>query len=243
MKLVHDNDITTDDYFIHFRVVQIDGVNYFQEELSDVLYSSTNLILENQAVYYNTSLGTMSLLSVVDNTVKAVYLNKKTKWPSWVTPNPPTNGVCPYYYGEGIRLLIKLYSPQSYNYGIVLSTAAHNNTNYRGFEIRQYGNDFQFCEFFNHYSTNNYTTPLVTIGYGVDNSFYIQLDFTEDNYRCKIIDKEQNVLIDTGVRANVPSGSYYQTPIMTSNWSNNSTKMRVHYHKYYLQSAINDFLQ
>ena len=178
------------------------------------------------------------------NTWKTLYINNQINW-NTSTPNPPTNGVCPEYYGFGLRFKMLYYSTTNSHDKTVFSTMSHNNTQYRGYTaIYSTGYDgWVWCEYLNsHASAANYWkfnfTPDSSTNYAI-----LQWDFDHTYNRFKIFDSNNVLKIDTGLRTSLHNHERV-LQLMCGNWNGNMNPTS--YFKYIQLidgRSVSDFLQ
>lgn len=188
----------------------------------------------------------------IEGALTYVYPNRKHKWTT-TSPNPPTNGVCPEYFGEGIRLVVTLYCPtlvndSRANGSAIVSCLSHNNADYVGFNVSMKGNVSSF--YINEYTTYSYPNVILgpfTIVQNAQSPLTIQIDMSETQYRIKLFEYGQPYPIgDSGVRtSSFGSTTKRYSPLMTSNWGQaSSTRPSVYVksYQYYLESHLSDFM-
>lgn len=216
-----------------------------------VITSGTNYV--NQDGYmYNNSIGTIPLYIPIEGAIKGVYPNTKHMW-STASPNPPTNGVCPEYFGEGIRLVATLYcnslvGDSRANGSAIISCLSHNNANYVGFNVSMKDDISSF--YINEYTTFSYPNVIFgpfTIVQNAESPMTIQIDMSETQYRIKLFEYGRTEPIgDSGVRtSSFGTTSKRYSPLMTSNWGQEvSSRPRVYVKsfQYYLESVLSDFM-
>lgn len=216
-----------------------------------VMVSGTNYV--NQDGYmYNNSIGTIPFYIPIEGAVKGVYPNAKHMW-STASPNPPTNGVCPEYFVEGIRLVATLYcnslvGDSRANGSAIITCLAHNNANYVGFNVSMKDDisSFYINEYI-VYSAPNVSFGPFTIVQNAESPMTIQIDMSENQYRIKLFEYGSTVPIgDSGVRtSSFGTTSKRYSPLMTSNWGQEvSSRPRVYVKsfQYYLESVLSDFM-
>lgn len=216
-----------------------------------VMASGTNYI--NQGGYiYNRSIGTVYFNIPIEGVGKRVYPNAKHMWVT-VSPNYPTNGVCPEYFGEGIRLVATLYcnslvGDSRANGSAIISCLSHNNVDYVGFNVSMKDDISSF--YINEYTTFSYPNVIFgpfTIVQNAETPMTIQIDMSETQYRIKLFEYGSTVPIgDSGVRtSSFGTTSKRYSPLITSNWGQEvSTRPRVYVksYQYYKESALTDFM-
>ena len=216
-----------------------------------VITSGTNYV--NQDGYmYNSNIGTVEFDIPIEGGKKYVFPNTKHMWVT-ASPNPPTNGVCPEYFGEGIRLVATLYcnslvGDSRANGSAIISCLSHNNANYVGFNVSMKDDISSF--YINEYivfSAPNVSFGPFTIVQNAESPMTIQIDMSETQYRIKLFEYGSTVPIgDSGVRtSSFGTTSKRYSPLMTSNWGQEvSSRPRVYVKgfKYYLESVLHDFM-
>lgn len=216
-----------------------------------VLVSGTNYV--NQDGYiYNRSIGVTTFFIPIEGAGKYVYPNAKHMW-STASPNYPTNGVCPEYFGEGIRLVATLYcnslvGDSRANGSAIISCLSHNNANYVGFNVSMKDDISSF--YINEYTTFSYPNVIFgpfTIVQNAESPMTIQIDMSETQYRIKLFEYGRTEPIgDSGVRtSSFGTTSKRYSPLMTSNWGQEvSSRPRVYVKsfQYYLESVLSDFM-
>lgn len=235
-----------------FVDAQVVGATLVDTITNTVLISGTSYI--NQDGYiYNNSGGYVTFYIPIEGLYKSVYPNTKHRWTT-AAPNPPTNGVCPEYFGEGIRLVATLYcnhlvGDSRANGSAIISCLAHNNADYVGFNVSMKGNVSSF--YINEYIT--YSAPNVSFGtftivQNAESPMTIQIDVSETQYRVKLFEYGSTEPTgDSGVRtASFGSTSKRYAPFMTSNWGQATTtrpRVYVKSFQYYKESVLSDFME
>lgn len=216
-----------------------------------VITSGTNYV--NQDGYmYNNSIGTIPLYIPIEGVIKGVYPNTKHMWVT-ASPSYPTGGVCPEYFGEGIRLVATLYcnslvGDSRANGSAIISCLSHNHVDYVGFNVSMKDNISSF--YINEYivfSAPNVSFGPFTIVQNAQSPMTIQIDMSETQYRIKLFEYGSTVPIgDSGVRtSSFGNTSKRYTPLITSNWGQEvSSRPRVYVKsfQYYKESALTDFM-
>lgn len=217
-----------------------------------VMVSGTAYV--NQGGYIYNSSGGYILFSMPIEGIgnRNVYPNAKHRWTT-VSPNYPTNGVCPEYFGEGIRLVTTLYcdslvGDSRANGSAIISCLSHNNANYVGFNVSMKEDISSF--YINEYtvfSAPNVTFGLFTIVQNAESPMTIQIDMSETQYRIKLFEYGSTVPIgDSGVRtSSFGTTSKRYSPLMTSNYGQEVSSRPTVYVKsfqYYLESVLSDFM-
>lgn len=236
--------------FVDFQIVG--GV--FKDVVSGVVYNSTPLAYTQDGFVYNSGTKHQVLFVIpVDGVLRYVYPNEYHKWSGGVAPNPPTNGVSPEYFGEGLRLVATLYcttlvNDSRANGSAIVACLSHNNANYVGFNVSMNGNISSF--YLNRYIT--YSAPSASIGPVtiVQNSarpLRVQIDMSETQYRIKLFEYGSTVAIgDSGLQSSsfgTSSRRYY--PLGTSNAGQEVSTYPTVYvqsYQYYKESVLPDFL-
>lgn len=207
----------------------------------------------NQGGYiYQSSIGTVQFDIPIEGGKRYVFPNTKYKWVT-APPNPPTNGVSPEYFGEGLRLVTTLYCEQLVsdsraNGSAIIGCVSHNNVEYIGFNVSMKTDTSTF--YINRYSYFEYpaeTIGPITLTQNAANPMKIQVDMTETEYRIKLFEYGSTVPIgDSGVQSGTFTASVGRySPLMTSNWGQAvSTRPRVYVqsYQYYKESALSDFM-
>lgn len=225
----------------------------FIDTISNVVYKNSNSISYTQYGYvYNPSAGTVYFFVSVNGACCDFYPNDNYRW-STAAPNPPTNGVSPEWYGEGIRLVATLYCPtlindSRANGSAIISCLSHNNANYVGFNISMKGNLSSF--YINKYNT--YSAPFqsqgqFTINQDSSHPMTIQIDMSASEYRIKLYEYGSTTAAgDSGIQTVDFGGSSKRySPLMTSNWGQSSSTRPTVYvqsYQYYKESALTDFM-
>lgn len=236
--------------FVDFQIVG--GV--FKDVVSGVVYNSTPLAYTQDGFVYNSGTKHQVLFVIpVDGVLRYVYPNEYHKWSGGVAPNPPTNGVSPEYFGEGLRLVATLYcttlvNDSRANGSAIVACLSHNNANYVGFNVSMKGNISSF--YLNRYI--DYRAPNVSVGPVtiVQNSarpLRVQIDMSETQYRIKLFEYGSTVAIgDSGLQSSsfgTSSRRYY--PLGTSNAGQEVSTYPTVYvqsYQYYKESVLPDFL-
>lgn len=217
-----------------------------------VMVSGTAYVNQGGYIYNNSTTGIVHFGIPIAGVSTYVYPNTKHRW-STTSPNPPTNGVCPEYFGEGIRLVATLYcnslvGDSRANGSAIVSCLSHNNANYVGFNVSMKDNISSF--YINEYTTYSYPNVILgpfTIVQNAQSPMTIQIDMSETQYRIKLFEYGSIVPIgDSGVRtSSFGDTSKRYSPLMTSNWGQaSSTRPRVYVKsfQYYLESVLPDFM-
>lgn len=216
-----------------------------------VVVSGTHYIGQGEYIY-ESSIGTVEFRIPIEGEKKYVFPNTKCMWIT-ASPNPPTNGVCPEYFGEGIRLVATLYcntlvGDSRANGSEIIACLSHNHVDYVGFNVSMKDDISSF--YINEYiefSAPNVTFGPFTIVQNAESPMTIQIDMSETQYRIKLFEYGSTVPIgDSGVRtSSFGTTSKRYTPLMTSNWGQQiSTRPRVYVqsYQYYKESALSDFM-
>ena len=225
----------------------------FIDTISNVVYKDSNSISYTQDGYvYRPSAGTVYFFVSVNGAGCYFYPNDNYRW-STAAPNPPTNGVSPEWYGEGIRLVATLYcntlvGDSRANGSAIISCLSHNNANYVGFNVSMKDDISSF--YINEYivfSAPNVSFGPFTIVQNAESPMTIQIDMSETQYRIKLFEYGRTEPIgDSGVRtSSFGTTSKRYSPLMTSNWGQEvSSRPRVYVKgfKYYLESVLSDFM-
>ena len=225
----------------------------FIDTISNVVYKDSNSISYTQDGYvYRPSAGTVYFFVSVNGAGCYFYPNDNYRW-STAAPNPPTNGVSPEWYGEGIRLVATLYcntlvGDSRANGSAIISCLSHNNANYVGFNVSMKDDISSF--YINEYTTFSYPNVIFgpfTIVQNAESPMTIQIDMSETQYRIKLFEYGRTEPIgDSGVRtSSFGTTSKRYSPLMTSNWGQEvSSRPRVYVKgfKYYLESVLSDFM-
>lgn len=205
--------------------------------------NNTNIKVNGNYFYTTYSSRSIGFVTVVNNAWQSVYTNKKGNWQG-STPNPPTNGVSPNYFGGKLRLVCEAYYPSFRSGKSLFSTMSHNNSAYRGITIRLGTTDgnFTFGEMYSNYNAWSYSQDFTFENISETNPYILQFDFTEDQYRLKMMTKDGTVKFDSGVRNCLTSGR--QAPIMLCSYdgSNRAILQYVKYFTYYDGDTCSDFL-
>lgn len=184
----------------------------------------------------NNGSGKMCFWAPISSTTVQYFCRTNLRQWNNTTPNPPTNGLCPEYYGDSIRCEMEFYilesSMATSNACQLMGEPKSNNVNMRGFGFVRAGNPTSLYAsspaqsskyYFIECSTshNNTSWYKEVDGYTLPtsdaNSQRCQLDIGDSgSYRLKFFDARTNELIaDSGLRGlNVTNGSLY--PIGTS---------------------------
>lgn len=216
-----------------------------------VMVSGTSYV--NKGGYiYDSNIGVVYFNIPVEGVRKNVYPNAKHMW-STVSPSYPTGGVCPEYFGEGIRLVATLYcnslvGDSRANGSAIISCLSHNNANYVGFNVSMKDDISSF--YINEYTTFSYPNVIFgpfTIVQNAESPMTIQIDMSETQYRIKLFEYGRTEPIgDSGVRtSSFGTTSKRYSPLMTSNWGQEvSSRPRVYVKsfQYYLESVLSDFM-
>lgn len=215
-----------------------------------VMISGTAYV--NQGGYiYNSSIGTIPFYIPIEGVIKNVYPNAKHKWVT-VSPNYPTNGVCPEYFGEGLRLVTTLYCEQLVsdsraNGSAIIGCVSHNNVEYIGFNVSMKTDTSTF--YINRYSYFEYpaeTIGPITLTQNATNPMKIQVDMTETEYRIKLFEQGSTIPVgDSGVQSGTFTASVGRySPLMTSNYGQAVSRPRVYVqsYQYYKESTLSDFM-
>lgn len=234
-----------------FVDAQVVGSTLVDSITNTVMASGTDYI--NQGGYiYNRSIGTVYFNIPIEGVGKNVYPNAKHMWVT-VSPNYPTNGVCPEYFGEGIRLVATLYcnslvGDSRANGSEIIACLSHNHVEYAGFNVSMKDDISSF--YINEYIA--FPAPNVTLGpftivQNAESPMTIQIDMSETQYRIKLFEYGRTEPIgDSGVRtSSFGTTSKRYTPLMTSNWGQEvSSRPRVYVKgfKYYFESVLSDFM-
>ena len=236
--------------FVDFQIVG--GV--FKDVVSGVAYTDSNLQYTNDGFVYNSSTKHQVMFVIpVDGVFRHVYPNEYHQWVGGVAPNPPTNGVSPEYFGEGLRLVVTLYcttlvDDSRANGSAIVSCLSHNNVNYVGFNVSMKGNTSSF--YLNRYIV--YSAPDVSVGPVtiVQNSarpLKVQIDMSETQYRIKLFEYGAAAAVgDSGLQSasfGTSSKRYY--PLCTANVGQAVTTRPTVYvqsYQYYKESVLPDFL-
>lgn len=214
----------------------------FVDRISGVLSTSTNYVYDNGYIYSKNGSGNLGTSLVYNGVFKGSYLSKTTSW-AGSTPNPPTNGVSPDIMGGKLRLVF--IGHETKNGASVWGNCSHNHTAYRGFNIIANNSGWKYCEYYSSIYNASYSQNF-TASLNIDYKF--MMDFTETQHRIKIIDLNDNVIFDTGLRNNMtPNSSSRQLPLQTSKWDKDRNGI---YGKFYLKkftywdgNLLSDFLQ
>lgn len=217
-----------------------------------VMVSGTSYVNKGGYIYNSSTTGIVHLYIPIEGIGKPVYPNTKHMWAT-APPSYPTGGVCPEYFGEGIRLVTTLYSntlvgDSRANGSAIISCLSHNNANYVGFNVSMKDDISSF--YINEYTTFSYPNVIFgpfTIVQNAESPMTIQIDMSETQYRIKLFEYGSTVPIgDSGVRtSSFGTTSKRYSPLMTSNWGQEvSTRPRVYVKgfKYYLESVLHDFM-
>ena len=225
----------------------------FKDVVSGVAYVSSYLQYTNDGFVYDSSTSHALQFSIpVEGVFRSVYPNQNHQWAT-VAPNPPTNGVSPEYFGEGLRLVATLYcttlvDDSRANGSAIVSCLAHNNVNYVGFNVSMKGNTSSF--YLNRYIV--YSAPDVSVGPVtiVQNSarpLKVQIDMSETQYRIKLFEYGAAAAVgDSGLQSasfGTSSKRYY--PLCTANVGQAVTTRPTVYvqsYQYYKESVLPDFL-
>lgn len=235
-----------------FVDAQVVGATVVDTITNTVLISGTTYA--NQGGYiYNGSTGIVTFLVPIEGANKYFYPNTKHRW-STASPNYPTNGVCPEYFGEGIRLVVTLYCNllvgDSRAYGsAIISCLSHNNADYVGFNVSMKDSISTF--YINRYSSYSYpesSSQPITITQHSSAPMKIQVDMSNTEYRIKLFEHNSTVAVgDSGVQSASfgPSSKRY-SPLMASNWGQAVSQRPIVYVKsfqYYKESVLSDFME
>lgn len=211
------------------------NVNYPWGTTSDGLWF-TNGNTTNRAYYIYANGG-----------YKSVYINRSIKW-NTSTPNPPANGVCPEYFGFGLRFKTMFYSTTHTGDKEPLSCLSHNNTAYRGYCLIWINNSgwcWALCK--NSYNPVASSVTKIQIPYVETQSspMIIQWDFNATQNRFKAFDNFGNLLADSGVDTSLHSNERV-LQLMCGNWNSGNQCNPTCYFKY-IQfidgTSVDDFLQ
>ena len=225
----------------------------FKDVVSGVAYTSPYLQYTNDGFVYNSSTSHALLFSIpVEGVFRVVFPNQNHQWVG-AAPNPPTNGVSPEYFGEGLRLVATLYcttlvNDSRANGSAIVSCLAHNNVNYVGFNVSMKGNTSSF--YLNRYlvySAPNVSVGPVTIVQNSARPMKVQIDISETQYRIKLFEYGSTVVIgDSGLQSSsfgTSSKRYYS--LCTANVGQAVTTRPTVYvqsYQYYKESVLPDFL-
>lgn len=222
------------------------------DTITNTVVVSGSSYVNKDGYIYDSNIGVLYFRIPIEGAIKDVYPNTKHMW-STASPNPPTNGVCPEYFGEGIRLVATLYcnslvGDSRANGSAIITCLAHNNANYVGFNVSMKDDISSF--YINEYivfSAPNVSFGPFTIVQNAESPMTIQIDMSETQYRIKLFEYGSTVPIgDSGVRtSSFGTTSKRYSPLMTSNWGQEvSARPRVYVKsfQYYLESVLSDFM-
>lgn len=234
-----------------FVDAQVVGSTLVDSITNTVMVSGTNYITQGGYIYDNPG-GNIYFAIPLEGIIKDVYPNAKHMWIT-VSPSYPTGGVCPEYFGEGIRLVATLYcnslvGDSRANGSAIISCLSHNNVNYVGFNVSMKDDISSF--YINEYTTFSYPNVIFgpfTIVQNAESPMTIQIDMSETQYRIKLFEYGRTEPIgDSGVRtSSFGTTSKRYSPLMTSNWGQEvSSRPRVYVKsfQYYLESVLSDFM-
>ena len=222
------------------------------DNITNTVMASGTTYVNQDGYIYDSNIGVIYFRIPIEGAAKTVYPNAKHMW-STVSPNYPTGGVCPEYFGEGIRLVATLYcnslvGDSRANGSEIIACLSHNHVDYVGFNVSMKDDISSF--YINEYivfPAPNVSFGPFTIVQNAESPMTIQIDMSETQYRIKLFEYGRTEPIgDSGVRtSSFGTTSKRYSPLMTSNWGQEvSSRPRVYVKgfKYYLESVLHDFM-
>ena len=235
--------------FVDFQIVN--GV--FKDVISNTAHYG-DVISNNNGYVYNADTKHRVYFNIpLDGVLNYVYPNQNYLWSGGATPNPPVNGVCPEYFGEGLRLVATLYcadlvaDPRA-NGSAIIACLSHNNSDYVGFNVSMKDNISSF--YLNRYlvySAPDTSVGPITIVQNANAPMKIQIDMSPTYYRIKLFEYGSTTAVgDSGLQsANFGASSKRLYPLTTSNAGQAAATYPTVYvqsYQYYKESALTDFL-
>lgn len=203
-------------------------------------------------------------VTVADNTTVEslynykLYAHKQGQWFDRLTPNPPTNGVSPDYFGGGIRVESEFYIntiPINQPFQL-FGNYKTNNTNPKfvsGLLVNagttavtfQNGRGLSYCEsdasrnaIIYRVDFSGYTQPTI------NNHMFIQWDATEQQQRYKVFDSQHVLLCDFGLRNyQSPTNANFREMMFGSDFPKQCPNVRCKFIRISQSQYHPDFLQ